>query len=572
MVMNFLHGLRQQESAFLLCLLLLGGSGLSSLALALEPVPSVSPEPPPPSPSPKFLLTELNITGNQLIGTDVLMGLACCVVGGLVDLPELERIAGLITDLYRQEGYTVASAFIPSQDISGGKVTILVLEGAVSDVVVTGNVLYSSTFIERRFAPVLADKALKNATLERTLLLLNETPGLKVSANLEPGAEVGTTRITASVKDQPANAPSALAKRPVHLSFGYNNFDFRPVSPSRFDLGVEVGNILLDGSLLSYRATMGEKPDLILFQSGVYEVPINNNGTKLVLSGSHGHFDVTGALAQLGIKDKMQTVDVSMTHPLIKRRLTTLLVEVGFAAKDNQLFLVNEKFTDDRLRMVKLGLNGDWLDSTGRSFLSAYGYQGIGHALGGMGDHDPMVSRQGADNRFTKGVLMGGRVQAITQEQFLNLRGNGQVSTGPLPFTERFLLGGMGGMGPVRGYDWVDQNLVDEGYAVSAEYWVPALIPQQVNEAFGWLFGKGDLNLGSYMQFLAFIDHGAGRSRAPTVGERRTYDLTGAGVGTRVNLPYYSTALSFDVGFPVGARPSSGGDNPVFYIQLSGKY
>ncbi len=572
MVMGFRRLSRYVESSLVLSVLLWGGFFVPSPALAQEASPTVSPEPPHQPPPPKFLLKDLKITGNTLIGTDMLMRRACCIVGELVDLADLERIAGLITDLYRHQGYTVASAFIPSQDISDGMVEILVLEGAVSDVVVTGNVLYSTKFIEGRFAPVFAGKALKNLTLERVLLLLNDTTDLKVAANLAPGKEVGTTRITATVEDQPANAPSALAKRPVHLFLNFNNYGFTVISRNRADIGADVGNLLFEGSTASYRAIIGEDPDRMLFHTAAYGVPINHIGTKLVLSGSSGRFDVGGSLAELGIQGTINTVDISVIHPFIKTRFTSLLAEVGFAAKNNELFLLGEKSGDDRLRMVKVGLNGDWLDSTGRSFLSAYGFQGIGHALGGMGDNDPLVTRHGADNRFTKGVLTAGRVQAVTQEQFLVLRGNGQITTGPVAIIEQFLLGGFDS---VRGYQ-LGEYFVDEGYTVSAEYRVPAFLTPQANNVLGGLFGKGNFDLGSYMQLLAFVDHGAGRVRAPSVGERRYHDLTGAGVGTRINLPYYESTLSFDVGFPLGLKPLGGtiggGDSPTFYIQLSGKY
>jgi hemolysin activation/secretion protein len=132
------------------------------------------------------------------------------------------------------------------------------------------------------------------------------------------------------------------------------------------------------------------------------------------------------------------------------------------------------------------------------------------------------------------------------------VRGSGQISTGPLPIIEQFLLGGPDS---VRGYQ-LGERLGDDGYSVSAE---------------------ARLAVGKYVQLAAFVDHGAVRSRNPLPGEKRSQFLTGAGPGLRVNLPYYESALRFDVGFPIEPSKAlggsfSGGSSPTFYIQATARF
>jgi hemolysin activation/secretion protein len=482
------------------------------------------------------------ITGNSAIPSDEFAELLAPYIGRSLKLAELQHVADQLTQEYRQQGYTLAKAYLPEQDVEEGIVEIAVLEGVVGEIRVVGNEHYSTAFIRRGFQSVINDHVIRHTRLEQSLLLLNDSPNLNVTASLEPGASVGSTDIVATVKDE----------HPIHVTVDYNNFGVPFISRNRFGAGVEVGNVLIEGSLLRLNGIIGEHPDKLLFEMGSYIVPLNRYGTKLALSGSNGRFDVGGQLASLQISGRIKTYDVSITHPLVKSRFEHLVLDVGFASKDNRLFLLGQVSGADHLRMAKAGVNYDRTDSLGRNFVSLYGFQGLGEVLGGMENNDPLPTRQGADNRFTKGTVALGRVHTIRQDVFLVLRGAGQITTGPLPIIEQFLLGGPDS---VRGYQ-LGQHLGDEGYNVSAE---------------------GRYAVSKYVQLAAFIDHGAARVRNPAVGEAKSHSLTGAGPGIRVNLPYYETAIRVDVGFPIEPPKAiggsfSGGSSPTVYIQATARF
>ena len=268
-----------------------------------------------------------------------------------------------------------------------------------------------------------------------------------------------------------------------------------------------------------------------------------------------GRLVVGAELAALQIHGKITTYDISVTHPYIKTRFQTLMAEAGFAAKDNQLFTLGSLTGDDRIRMVKLGINYDRLDLSGRTYFSLYGFQGLGELLGGMDNDAQQTTRQGADNRFTKANVYAGRIHSLGHDVLLVVRASGQVTTGPVVVIEQMLLGGADS---VRGYQ-LGERFVDEGYTISVETRVPF---------FPSVFGS--------MQAAAFIDHGAGRLRNPQPGEQSFSSLTGTGVGLQTELPYFSTRLRFDVGFPLGPTPSGGtiaGDrSPIFYVQAMARF
>lgn len=116
-------------------------------------------------------------------------------VGQSFDMSALEQVASLVTELYKHKGYTLATAYIPQQDIRFGVVEAVVLEGRVGEITVSSNRHYSPDFIRGSFAQAMEEHVIRNLSFERSLLLLNDHPDPKVSALLEPDGSTGSTNV-----------------------------------------------------------------------------------------------------------------------------------------------------------------------------------------------------------------------------------------------------------------------------------------------------------------------------------------------------------------------------------------
>jgi hemolysin activation/secretion protein len=526
-------------------------------APASPPTPGQSIEkrsaPPAPEssqqPTPTAIVKGFLFKGNTVVSKEQLEAITEPYVGQPLELLLLESAAQAVTDYYRKKGYTLALAYVPQQEVKFGVVELAVLEGRIGDITVSGNKYYSSSFIKGHFAQAMEEHVARNESLERGLLLLNEYPGLKTSATLEPGKSAGATDVHVTAED----------KRPLHFMLDMNNYGFNNISRYRFGAGVEVGNVLVDGGTLTLNGIMGSHPNQLLFGMTNYSMPIGVHGTKLVVGGSDGRFDVGGQLDFLQIRGHITTGDIAVTHPFIKSRFQNILGEVGFSAKHSKLTLLDNLIGDDAIRALKLGVNWDRLDLSGRWYASVYGFQGLGQFLGGMSDNSPQATRQGADNRFTKATIATGRIQSLGHDMLLILKGTGQVTTGPVVVIEQMLLGGPDS---VRGYP-LGEHFVDEGYTVSAETRIPffpSLVPTALKETQGAIF----------------IDYGAGLLRNPSPGEHRSINMTGTGVGLQTQLPWYSSSVRLDLGFPIGPKPIGGtiaGDrSPTFYFQVATRF
>jgi hemolysin activation/secretion protein len=530
----------------------------ASSASPTQPVPEAPMEPPATAPATAQSMTEppppavikgFVFSGNTVASHEQLQAATQRFVGEVLDLPVLEKAAQSVTDYYRKQGYTLALAYVPQQEIRLGIVTLAVLEGTIGEVSVNGNTHYSTAFIKRHFAQAEKEKVAKNESLERALLILNEYPSLKTSATLEPGKSAGATDVQVTVQD----------KRPLHFMLDMNNYGFNTISRYRFGAGVEVGNVLVDGGTLTLNGIIGNHPDQLLFGMGNYSLPIGGQGTRIVLGGSHGKFDVGGQLSFLNISGETTIGDLAVTHPFIKSRFQNLLGEFGFSAKNNTLKLLDTTIGDDQIRLLKLGVNWDRLDLLGRWYASVYGFQGLGEALGGMDNNSSQATRRGADNRFTKGTMAAGRIQSLGHDVLLVLKGTGQVTTGPVVIIEQMLLGGPDS---VRGYQ-LGEKFVDQGLTLSAETRIPffpSLMPASLKQTQGTIF----------------FDYGTGSVRNPSPGEQRSTTLTGTGVGLQTLLPWYDANLRLDLGFPLGPKPIGGtlfGDrSPTLYFSVSTRF
>lgn len=491
-----------------------------------------------PPTSSSVRVTAFKITGNAILTTSLLEPILVPYVGKELDLTQLQAIAGLITEEYRRHGYALARAYIPQQEITSGEIEIAVLEGRLGAIEVKGNQFYSAGFIKGHFSPLIAEKAIKQSSLEKTLLMLNDYRDLKATAFLQTGKEPGTTDIIVNVED----------KLPLHLSLDYNNFGSSAVSRNRFGAEIEVAKFLpIEGSSLSIRGVMGSKTSDFLYGRTAFTLPVNKYGTKLGLSVSGGNFDVGQEFAELNITGRSWDYAITLSHPFIKTRFQSLTAEVGFESQDADQFLLDTLSSRDKIRMLKAGIDFNSTDGRGRNVVSFSINQGLGDTFGAMENNDPKSSRLHADNRFTRFSLNAARFQKFTDYLAVFLRGSAQVTTRSLVATEQFSIGGSD---TVRGYPQ-GEFLGDHGYNVSTEFRVSPLSNRD------------------FLQLAFFVDHGAVAIREAPAGTQSYSTLTGVGYGLRLNYSYRSLSFNsrFDIGFPIQPSKSSSKERPMLYIQ-----
>lgn len=155
-----------------------------------------------------FILKKVTIIGNESFETQTLQALIADAMNTAQNIAQLEQLAARITRFYQDQGYSLVSALLPAQTVREGNVTIRVIEAKYGQVNLTNNSGVSDELIAATLAPMQAGNVISDASLNTSLLLLSEIPGVLVNADLSPGFEIGSSNRTLEVDDGQAYSGS----------------------------------------------------------------------------------------------------------------------------------------------------------------------------------------------------------------------------------------------------------------------------------------------------------------------------------------------------------------------------
>ena len=465
----------------------------------------------------KMLVKRFEVRGNTLLDSNILKSVTGPAEGKELTIDDIWNVADLITSKYREAGYILANASVPSQTINEGAVVIMVVEGRIATISVSGNKSYSSSFIERNLANALNDSSVKEDTLERDLLILNDYQSLSVKASLKAGKDPGTTDLVVGVTD----------KFPISGSISYDNFGLNTTSKDRINIALNMGNLLTSGDLLMLRGTTGlDKIDVTKMSYGraEYLVPVGGYGTEIGGYFSNSIYNAGETLTPLNLNGRAIVTGLYVIHPFLKKRDETLSVRVGGEYLNASQDLMDAPNTKDNIRKIVVNVPYTMTDRfLGRNYL-AIGYSvGLGGALNGTKTDSAgsRPTRPNASDSFGKlsGDIM--RIQKLPGYNHLIIRGSGQYTPDNMLLEEQFIIGGEG---TVRGFNPA-QAAGDSGYYVSAEL---ALSPFFADTT---IFKQ---KVGDTIKFALFADHGGVINNQPQTAERKSQYLTSVGCGVRL--------------------------------------
>ncbi len=464
----------------------------------------------------KVKVSAFKITGETIFPEVQLQDLIADRVGKEMSLADLQAAADQISRFYRLNGYFVARAYIPAQEIAGGTVEIAVLEGRIGDVGVklSGDGRIDEAVVKKTVSGSAATgDVIKESRIERGLLLASDLPGVEVKSTLVPGASVGTSDLVVEANQTGTYGGSA----------DLDNFGNKYTGAWRAGGTVYMNNPLRLGDQITLRGmTSGSGLDYARLG---YQIPVGAAGTKLGVAYSHMDYKLGKDFASLQAKGTADQSDIYALHPFIRGRNLNLYGQLGYSYKD-LLNEANAGTTQSRkkLDVVTAGATGDSRDGVLGGGINNFGLTLTGGDLSldwaaEKNDYDNGIRTAGSYNKLSYNLS---RLQRVSDRISLYLAISGQNASKNLDSSEKFVLGGPSG---VRAYP-VGEATGDEGYLINAE--VRWDMPDQTS-----------LGL---IQLVGFIDTGhitLNKNPWPTwygtnPNLRNSYTLSGAGIG--VNL------------------------------------
>ncbi len=486
--------------------------------------------------SARFLVNGFRITRSTAFAEAELLALLKEFIGKELSLADLQRAADVITRVYRERGYFVARAYVPAQDIKDGIVEITVLEGKLDRVSVrpTGETRLRDRIVEATLRAALpADGLIREDDLERGLLLLNDLPGVDVRSVLSPGAALGTSVVTAEVSEGPL----------VSGNLDFDNYGNKFSGPYRLGAALSLNDPSGYGDLLSARATASSG---ISYGRLAYQVPLGHSGLRFGGAYAETHYELCCEFAPLQARGEARTVTLIAWYPFLRGRNLNLSGTAAYDARRYFNATLAGTTSDKKVNALTLGVNGDR-----RDFLGGGGLNSFGLAVSfGQLNLDGFAADRAADDAtarahggYARTAYSLARLQRLGETTFLYAALSGQLASGNLDSSEKFILGGPFG---VRGYP-TGEAAGDEGLLLNLEL-------------------RRDVQPG--LQLAAFVDHGEIRLhrdewagwQGANARIRNRYALSGYGVGLNWNQPG-NFLLRASVAQRIGDNPGRDADD-----------
>ncbi len=405
----------------------------------------------------RFMIKSVQITGNTRIPSAVLRALVADVIGAEHNLTELRAAISRITDYYHRRGYPVARGYLPAQEIRDGAVTIGIIEGQLDKKTIDNHSRLTDTRVAKHLDNVKADAVIESAEVDRSLLLLNQTPGVgRTRATLQPGASVGTSELVVAV--DPAAAYSGDLEA--------DNYGNRYTGQYRLAGTLTVNSPLRIGDQLSLTA-LSAGPDL-LYGRSAYQLPVGGDGLNVGVAYFDSRYRLGKDFSVLQAHGTGAGGSVFAAYPFIVTQHSNLNVTASLEEKHLIDYVdATATVTEKHVYLASFALSGAHRDLVGGGGVST---ANLSLTLGDLDINSPIarlideISAR-SDGRYARLSYSLTRLQRLTARTFLSVAVSGQRANKNLDSSEKFTLGGSDG---VRAYPQ-GEAIGDEGYLVNLE-------------------------------------------------------------------------------------------------------
>ncbi len=480
---------------------------------------------------PFMTLSAIDLQGASALPAARLMAHAEALIGRRVSQADLAALTEAMTREYREAGYFLSRVVVPPQDIKGGRLVLRVVEGAIAEIRVEG--ARPRFNVAALLAPLTAERPARLASVERKLMTLNDTPGLRVRDTVidEPVPMSGAFVLTVIVESWD-----------IHLSSGVDNTGSDAVGPWQAYSALALNSVALPGDSASLLvSTAPHQPDQLAFGRLAYDAPVGPDSLRF--GGSLSFSDVYPNDSRRALHTRITTVtqELHASYAVFNSAKSGLTLGASFAATDSRSVNDFGPVYEDKVRAAGVSLDYRLVDSYGGTTTASAGVKQGLDVFGASTPGAPLLSRRAASGQFNAFTLGLARLQSLNDVWSVRVAGNGQLAAQPVLLSQQFLLGGAA-YGP--------------GY-YSGDNGVAGLVELRFDQEVGHSVLKG-------YQLYTFMDGGAvwNNDGGPV------QSLYSAGIGARLYLAG-ATQLGLALAVPVRMSAPAPGDTRTLRVLFS---
>ena len=411
-----------------------------------------------------ILVKSFIFSSNDHVSSEVLNTLAKNYENKELTFTQITELTSSITKYYREQGYFVARAYLPVQDISANKnvLEIAIIEGTYGEFKLDNTSLVKDSVVQGTLDNAKAkDNVISTNTLERSMLIISDMPGAVVTkADIKPGASVGSSDFI-------------IATEKTNRLDGYiltDNAGSRYTGKNRLMAGLNVNSPFEIGDKIALSGLISNASNLLNGRVA-YSAPLASNGLIGEVSYSQTTYSLTEDYKDLDAQGTAKTLDASLKYPIIRSRAENLYLNVNVANKDlEDKINLTDTITKKDTQSITVGTDydkvyalGNFNNSSKISFNVKYGNLSFDN------DADKTTDAAGADTNgnYSKVNLDLSNTMYLTNELSLDTALKLQYALGNknLDGSEDFSVGGSSG---VKIYP--DSELsAENGYVFNAE-------------------------------------------------------------------------------------------------------
>lgn len=432
-------------------------------------LPPVSPaEKPSLSSGLRVFVRKIRLQGNTVFPTATLEQVTAAYENRSLTTDELQRLRQDLTRYYVDRGYINSGAVIPDQDVEGGIIDILIVEGRLERLDIEGNEHLREGYLRSRIERG-TEAPLNRESVQESLQLLLENPLVeRITGELGPGSRPGLAVLKTVVREATPYQLGAIFDNQLAPSLG------------EFQGTVYAGHRNVTGYGDAFSA-QGRFADGLTGYGFDYWLPVGPYDTALHAWYSHYSSDIVEApFNTIDINNKSESYGLTLSHPFYRKPGQTFSGSMTLEKRTSRSFLLGQPFSfapgvqNGKSDITALRIGQEWVS---RSLDQVFAVRSTFNI--GLDAFGATINPSGPDGRFFTwlGQLQWARRFGLTQ---LIWRADVQLSNDPLLPLEKFQIGGVNS---VRGYR-ENQLVRDYGFSTGLEFRYPL---------FGEFFGEGKL-------------------------------------------------------------------------------
>jgi hemolysin activation/secretion protein len=375
----------------------------------------------------EILAGAIRIDGASALPPGVFAAVIEKYVGRTLSGPDLRSLASDVANVARNAGFGLATAWIPQQRIEDGVLRVMLDEGRIDDVEVSGS---GARAVRPYLASLAGGRSVRTAALERQLVLAGDVPGIRMGkAKLQRRGGRNILMVQA-VRDR------------VSAYASLDNWGSSTVGPVRARLTADINGLLAEDDRLTVGGIVTPlQPKEFALARLSYTKVLGTGGTELTIGGYVARSEPGGVLAGLDIDGKSSEFEFGVRHPFLRTRAASLWGSLDFRLLDSSQSRADVRIRDDRIASLSAGLLGVHRTRDSRTRARFSLVQGL-DLFDATREGDPFASRIDGSGVFTKVEFWGEYEQQLGRGLSFMAQAEAQLANRPLLSSEEIGLGG----------------------------------------------------------------------------------------------------------------------------------